>query len=191
MAHWRTMMDNETMTAGDLTGRGDVVATIESVKAGAVKVQGGKKRLPLVKLSGFPLPLGANPTNCATIARMYGADTDGWAGKRVTLYVAMVSAPDPLDKRKSIMTEAIRIRPEIPAAGESPAKDQPPPLTAEQSAEVSRVCQAIEAAATDDAIEAAVAPHRDAIKSMGSRAVGLVAAAKRQRIATIHAGGES
>lgn len=187
MAHWRTMMDNETMTAGDLAGRGDVTATIESVKAGSVKVTGGKKRLPLVKLSGFPLPLGANPTNCTTITRLYGSDTDGWIGKRITLYTAMVTAPDPLDKRKSIETEAIRIRPRIPTGADSPPGKDGPPLTEEQQAEVAYVCEQIDAATTPEAIEEVIAPRREDLKAMGHRAIVLVAAAKKQRLANLGA----
>lgn len=185
MAHWRTMMDNETMTAGDLAGRGDVVVTIESVKGGSVKVSGGKKRLPLIRVSGFQLPLGANPTNCTTIQRMHGPDTDGWIGKRITLYTAMVDAPDPLDKRKSIKTEAIRIRPTIPTTGDSPPGKDGPPLTEDQQAEVAYVCEQIDAAETPDAIEAVIAPRREDLKAMGHRAIVLVAAAKKQRLANL------
>lgn len=191
MAHWRTMMDNATMTAGDLAGRGDVTATIESVKAGSLKVQGGKKKAPLIKFSGFALPLGANPTNCTTITRMYGSDTDGWAGKRVTLYVAMVKAPDPDDRTKTVLTEAIRVRPEVPKGEDSPARPEPPPLTEEQSAIVRALCEAIDAAPTEAMIEAAIAPKREAIKAIGGRAIAAVAAAKTQRIANLKAAAES
>jgi hypothetical protein len=187
MAHWRTMMDNSTMTAGDLLGRGDVTTTIESVKAGSLKVQGGKKKAPLIKFAGFALPLGANATNCNTITRMYGSDTDAWSGKRVTLYVAMVKAPDPDDKAKTIMTEAIRIRPTIPTGGDSTARPEPPPLTEEQAAVVKALCESIDAATTEAKIEEAIAPKRDAIKAIGGRAVATVAAAKTQRIANIQA----
>lgn len=187
MAHWRTMMENETMTAGDLMGRGDVVATIESVKAGSIKAQGGKKKLPLVKLSGFAFPLGANPTNCMTIARMYGSDVVGWVGKRITLYVDTVSAPDPLDKRKSVMTEAVRIRPTIPTGGDSPAKEPPRDLTPDEAAQVRAVCEAIEAATDAAGIEAAIGPHRAALKAIGGRAATIIAGAKHDRLETIAA----
>ena len=192
MAHWRTMMDNQTMTAGDV--RGDVTTTIESVKAGSLKVQGGKKKAPLIKLAGFPLPLGANPTNCGTIARMYGSDTDGWIGKRVTLYVAMVKAPDPEDKARSIMTEAIRVRPAIPTGGDTAVPPPTEPATGRDGDAdeklVIRICEAIDACETEEAIVKVIDPHRGELKLMGSKLIGVVAAAKTQRIANLKARGE-
>ncbi len=53
-------------------------------------------------------PLAANATNCKTIARMYGNDTNAWAGKAVTLYVATTS-------KDGEEMECIRIRPSVPA----------------------------------------------------------------------------
>ena len=187
MAHWRTAFDNETMTAGDLMGRGDVVATIEKVVKGTVKAKGKPKKLLMLKLSGFPLPFGANPTNCSTIGRIHGNDFDGWAGKRITLYVDMVDAPDPLDGRRSIKTEAIRVRPTAPTGGDSPAKEPPRDLTPDEAAQVRACCEAIEAATTPEAIEQAIAPHRAALKAIGGRAAVIVAGAKHDRLATIAA----
>jgi hypothetical protein len=179
------MFDNETLTAGDLAGRGDVVVTIESAKAGAVKVKGGKKRMPLLKLSGFALPFGPNVTNCRTIERMHGGDVATWPGKRIALYVDMVSAPDPETGKGQVMTPAIRVRPTMPTGGDSPAKDPPPALTEDQEAQVRALCEAIDAADTPDAIEAAINPHRPTIKAIGGRAVQIVAGAKAARLATI------
>lgn len=185
MAHWRTMFDNETITAGDLAGRGDVVVTIESAKAGAVKVKGGKKRMPLLKLSGFSLPFGPNITNCRAIERMHGGDVSGWAGKRIALYVDMVDAPDPETGRGQVKTPAIRVRPTVPAGPDAAPRTEPPPLTDEQEAKVRAVCEAIDAAGTPEEIEAAIAPHREAIKAIGGRAPGIVANAKHARLENI------
>lgn len=187
MAHWRTMMQSDTLNAGHLFKRGDVVVTIESVTPGKVKVQGGKRDLPHIKFKEFPVPLASVPTNSTAIVRMYNSDTDGWIGKRVTLYVDMVSAPDPLDKKRSIMTEAIRIRPVIPATPASSVKVEHPPLTEEQEADVQAVCEAIDKAASPAEVEEVAAKHRDVIKAIGGRALVLAASAKTQRLATIAA----
>lgn len=187
MAHWRTAFDNETLTAGDLMGRGDVVATIEKANKGSVKAKGKAKKLMILKLSGFALPFGANPTNCSTIGRIYGNDYDGWVGKRITLYVDMVDAPDPLDGRRSIKTEAIRVRPTAPTAADSPTVAPPRDLTPDEAAQVRAVCEAIEAATDAAGIEAAIGPHRAALKAIGGRAAVIIAGAKHDRLETIAA----
>ena len=187
MAHWRTMFDNETLTAGDIAGRGDVVVTIESVKAGAVKVKGGKKKMPLLKLSGFNVPFGPNVTCCRTIERMHGGETTGWVGKQIALYVDMVSAPDPETGKGQVMTAAIRVRPTIPTASNSPTVAPPRDLTPDEAAQVRAVCKAIESATTPEAIEAAIGPHRAALKAIGGRAATIIAGAKHDRLETIAA----
>lgn len=191
MAHWRTAFDSEVMTSGDLMGLGDVTATIESASPGFVTAQGKPKKMLLLKLAGFAKPLGANPTNCRTIAGVLGTpDYRQWAGRRIVLFVAMVDAPDPLDKRRTVKTEAIRVRPAAAAGPDAVARAEHPPLSPDQEATVRALCEAIDAAGDESAIEDAIAPQRGAIKAIGGRAAVIVATAKAQRIATIKAARE-
>ena len=108
----------------------------------------------------------------------------------MTLYVDMVDAPDPLDGRRSIKTEAIRVRPTAPTGGDSPAKEPPRDLTPDEAAQVRAAREAIEAATDAAGIEAAIGPHRAALKAIGGRAATIIAGAKHDRLATIAAGAQ-
>ncbi len=89
MPHWREMTESDWLRAFDLQGR-DVTVTIEKVVAGEVTGEKGKKsKKPVLYFKGKNKPLAANATNCKTIARMYGNDTNAWLGKAITLYTAM------------------------------------------------------------------------------------------------------
>ncbi len=86
MPHWKSMVETDYLFAFALEGK-DRVVTIQSVVAGVLTANGGKKsKKPICKFLEFDKPLALNATNCKSIASMYGNDTDGWAGKRVTLY---------------------------------------------------------------------------------------------------------
>lgn len=60
-----------------------------------------------------------NKTNANNIGSLYGAETDDWHGKKVTLAVAWVDF-----QGRSV--EAIRVRPPA-SAGRAPAKQDAPP----------------------------------------------------------------
>lgn len=103
------MVDRDYMFAFDLQGK-DVTVTIDRVVAGELTGQGGrksKKPLCYFRESKSGKPLALNATNCKTIAAMYGNDTDGWVGKRVTLY------PTTTQMGGETM-ECIRVRPQVP-----------------------------------------------------------------------------
>lgn len=121
------MMDRDYLFAFDLQGR-DCTVTIAKVTGGEIKGTGGKKsKKPLCyfRESRDNRPLGLNSTNCKTIAAMYGNDTAGWVGKRITLYPTTTTfGPDTV--------ECIRVRPGVPSekakAGElatAPAEPEP------------------------------------------------------------------
>jgi hypothetical protein len=74
----------------------------------------GAKRMPFVWFKGMLKPLGANKTNCATIAGMYGKDASRWVGKRVTLY------KDETRNKSGHLVDCIRVRPGVPADEEEP-----------------------------------------------------------------------
>jgi hypothetical protein len=108
MPDFRSMYDSNYLYAFDLKGR-DVTVTIRDVRAVKVKNSEKEEKKPIVyfKESKDARGLVLCKTNGKTIAAMYGNDTDGWVGKRVTLFAAMVDAFG-----KTV--EAIRIRPLIP-----------------------------------------------------------------------------
>jgi hypothetical protein len=51
------------------------------------------KRKCVITFEGARKKFVSNTTNCETIESLYGADTDGWIGKLVTLYQADVRNP--------------------------------------------------------------------------------------------------
>jgi hypothetical protein len=109
MPHWKSMMDRDYLFAFDLQGR-DCTVTIAKVTGGEIKGTGGKKsKKPLCyfRESKDNRPLGLNSTNCKTIAAMYGNDTAGWIGKRITLYPTTTSFG-------SETVDCIRVRPGVP-----------------------------------------------------------------------------
>jgi hypothetical protein len=112
MADFRSMYDSNYLYAFDLKGK-DVTVTIKEVKAAKVRNADKKEqRKPIVffKESHDARGLVLCKTNGKTIASLYGNDTDGWVGKRVTLFATMVDA-------FGQTVEAIRIRPGAPVKG--------------------------------------------------------------------------
>ena len=117
---YRLMYDTEFLAAVELRGQ-DVTLTIDHVEKGTVKgAEGKENRRPVIYFTkkredGRPLKFVVNRTNGATIAALYGKDTDGWRGKRITLYPQMVRAFGKTD-------EALRVRPEAPKAASPTAE---------------------------------------------------------------------
>ncbi len=137
MPDFRSMYDANWIYAFDLKGR-DVTVTIKEVRA--AKVKGGvgadrkEQRKPVLffKESKDQRGLVLCKTNGKTIAAMYGNDTDGWLGKRVTLF------PTVTDAFGQSNVECIRIRPKAPAAqakgGEfAEAQEMPSPESPEHA----------------------------------------------------------
>lgn len=101
------MMDRDLLFAFDLGGQ-DKTLTIDRVTGGELVGPGGKKsKKPLCYFRNVPKPLGLNTTNCKTIAALYGNDTDGWSGKRITLYPTTT-------QMGGETVECVRVRPRIP-----------------------------------------------------------------------------
>ena len=122
-------MDRKFLFAFDLEGK-DRTLTIDRVEAGELEGEKGRKsKKPLCYFveskSGKPLAL--NATNCKAIAKLYGADIEGWAGQRITLYPTTT-------EMGGETVECIRVRPrkpparnERPAAAETAPVDPPEP----------------------------------------------------------------
>ena len=119
MAHWRTMMDRDTLGAWDFPR--DITATIVSVES--VKLPGAGKikasRRPVIAFKGSPKVLIVGATTGKTIAAMYGNDTAEWIGKRITLYATTCRGAD------GSTVECVRVRPMIPTEKGAPIPPQP------------------------------------------------------------------
>lgn len=129
MPHWKSMMDKEFLYAFDLKGR-DVTLTIARVTAGELKNGNKKSKKPLCYFvePKDKRPLALNATNCKTIAKMYGNDTDEWRGKRVTLYPTTT-------EMAGETVECIRVRPRVPAEKEQSGTIEPAPRPEETEEE--------------------------------------------------------
>jgi hypothetical protein len=104
---YRTMFDRDYLGAWDLTGR-EVTATISRVAGGELTGQGGRKsKKPLVYFEGKEKALACNKTNAKTIAALYGANTDGWVGKAITMYPTTTSM-------NGETVDCIRVKPAVP-----------------------------------------------------------------------------
>lgn len=107
----------DSLKAADLQGR-DVSVIIADVQA--KDFNDGKKLI--ISFQGKKKTLVCNKTNANRIARLYGNDTDGWAGREIILYVDWV----PFQGKD---VEAIRVRP--------PEKREPvPPATPQRERHV-------------------------------------------------------
>ena len=88
------------ISASDLQGR-DVEVTISNVAIEEVGKDNEKR--PILYFQGKQKGVVLNKTNAHNVGAIYGPDTNGWIGQRVTLFVAWVDF-----QGKSV--EAIRIR---------------------------------------------------------------------------------
>jgi hypothetical protein len=105
----------------DLLGR-DVTITIERVRIDELVRKGGaKEKKGVVYIVGRDKMWVLNRTNADTIVKLYGRETEGWHGKRVTLYPTTATFG-----RETV--PCIRVRPQVPAAkGERPPAPPPRP----------------------------------------------------------------
>jgi len=86
----------------------DLTVMIEKVVIEEVQTQRGSDPCKVAHLKGQK-PMILNVTNCKTIESIYGTPyIEDWAGKKITLYVAMVNF-------KGDQVEALRIRSVKPA----------------------------------------------------------------------------
>lgn len=96
------------VTAADLQGR-TIMLTIKAVTLDEMMTHDNKKVLkPVAWFERTAKGLVMNATNARVIANLYGDDTDGWSGKRISIYPTQVKA-------FGKMQDCIRVREEIPA----------------------------------------------------------------------------
>lgn len=90
--------------------------------------QGRDEKKYILYFQETPKGLVLNKTNAKRIANLYGAETDAWAGKRITIYAEPVRA-------FGEDHNAVRVAPAIPTGNGHKQQAEPMPVaTAEQSA---------------------------------------------------------
>jgi hypothetical protein len=128
MAHYKLLFPGKYLGAHDLT-KGDATLTIRAIVVEDLKNAEGKdERKPVVYFHETKAvaerkreqekALILNKTNAATIASLYGTDSDRWIGKAVTIYAAT-------DRAFGKTVECLRIRPTVP----TPKQPEPEPTT--------------------------------------------------------------
>lgn len=101
-------------SAADLKG-GRPTLTIARLVIESLKSDRGDEDKPVLYFKGATKGLVLNKTNGLIIAGLYGDETDGWIGKRITLYATRVKA-------FGKMADAIRVVPEVPPAPKPPTQ---------------------------------------------------------------------
>lgn len=122
MPDYRKLQDKDFIASWDLrddAGRAiEVVVTITKVEQGEVRRRPKKgepkdakqtKRAPILSFRGTNKRLVAIDTHCKEIARLYGKATEGWVGKRLTLYGSTCTLG-----RETV--DCVRIRPTVPGS---------------------------------------------------------------------------
>lgn len=115
MTHWKALQDEKPwLYAHDLGGR-DVTVEIESVTAGEIVGEQGKKsRKPIAAFVGAKKRLALNATNCKTIAQLAGSNAvEDWIGMAITLYPTTTTWGGQT-------VDCIRVRNKAPARKEQP-----------------------------------------------------------------------
>jgi F0F1-type ATP synthase alpha subunit len=121
--HYKLMYDRDFLGAADLLGR-EVICTISRVEQGTLNRAGTKKtdRKPVVLFEGKAKKFVLNATNGATIAGLYGTNTDLWRGKRITLYASTT-------KLKGVEVECVRVKNVEPSTRTPDTRESAPPQT--------------------------------------------------------------
>lgn len=117
MPDYRRMYDDkENLYAYDLPQGKDVVVCIDRCTAGELMGDKGRKsKKPMLSFKGETKKLALNKTNGKTIAKLYGKETDDWAGKWITIYATTTEFGGET-------VDCIRVRPQVPqsrAAGKN------------------------------------------------------------------------
>jgi hypothetical protein len=111
--HWKRLINPDYLGAYSLPEGQDMTVVIQSVSKEMVTGTGGKKdECTVAKLQGNK-PMILNNTNCKTIAKLYGAYIEDWAGKPITLFASTT-------KLAGDTVECLRIRPVVSAPPRPP-----------------------------------------------------------------------
>lgn len=90
--HFKKAYDSEHLSSVDLDGR-TVTIEITGVEATKIKGESGEESKLLVRFNGKTKTTWIVPITVAhCLAAMFGEDTDGWIGKRVTIHAEKVES---------------------------------------------------------------------------------------------------
>lgn len=114
------MMDKEFLGAWDVPK--DTTVTIVGTKQAKLEgngttIKAGKR--PVLSFKNTEKKLIVNATIGKAIQGMYGADTDAWVGKKITLYATQCKA------QAGGMVDCVRVRPMIPKGPATGVVSQP------------------------------------------------------------------
>jgi hypothetical protein len=143
MAHWRTHIPSDRLSAGDL--KGDTTVVIERVQPVVVDdLHDPKKKNAALDtyFRGIKKPLLVKATNAKAISKLVGSPmVEKWIGQAITIYATTVKAFGEIH-------ETIRVRPQKPAtAAAKEAETRVEPVAAsELTEEDKRAIAAAEAA---------------------------------------------
>jgi hypothetical protein len=124
----RLLFPNQYIGAADLHGK-DVTLTIDRLVVEGLKTDRGTEKKPVVYFremearhrrgEGENKRLVLNKTNAKVIGELYGYETDGWKGKRVTFFPTTCQA---FGKE----VDCVRVRPTEPRGKAPPPAPAPP-----------------------------------------------------------------
>lgn len=107
------------LKADDLQGK-RVAVTMDRVQMEDV----GGDHKPVLYFVGKDRGLVLNKTNASIIAEMYGAETDNWLGKKITLYPARVEF-----QGRIVTAIRVHLDPSVSEEVQAPLASQPRPAT--------------------------------------------------------------
>ena len=127
MPDYRKLLERDYLYHYDLDGR-DLPVTIRSVVSEEMSTRDGKKsRKGVIYFEEFDRGLVMNASIGDVIAALYGVMTEGWVGKRVTIFPTQDRKGSP---KNGSMVDVIRVRPDPPAPAVPPRPPRPQALTA-------------------------------------------------------------
>lgn len=93
MAHWKQNFDYKFTGAYELKEGETKTLTIQKTGKEKVKAQDGTEQMCFVAyFSENSKPMVLNKTNCKTIEKLYGSDSDSWNGKKIIVEAKKVKA---------------------------------------------------------------------------------------------------
>lgn len=102
--HWKKTTNPDYLGAYAFDEGKDIIVKVKDVRIETVKNAQGKEEKPVMYFEGDVKPLILNSTNMKAIERVAGTPyMDEWVGKKLQLFVTMVSA-------FGEMTDAVRVR---------------------------------------------------------------------------------
>ena len=84
MSNYALLFPSKWLAAADLNGEDRIVQIKQIIPS--EEVGQSKDKRPIVFYQGVEKGMVLNKTNAKRIAKLYGADTDKWIGKFITLY---------------------------------------------------------------------------------------------------------